>query len=70
MRDANQRHCVSLTPTRRPTNDTEKGGGERGLAHNGGKGVAAVAVAEDISYLVTILENRFQVFPSLFTFLV
>ena len=45
---------------------------ERGLVHNGGKGVAAVAVAEaeDISYLVTILENRFQVFPSLFTFVV
>ena len=31
---------------------------ERGLVHNGGKGVAAVAVTED-TYLVTILENRF-----------
>ena len=59
MRDANQRHCVSLTPTRRPTNDIRRREEERGLAHNGGKGVAAVAVAEDISYLVTILENRF-----------
>ena len=36
---------------------------ERGLAHNGGKGVAAVAVAEDISYLVTILEKSFPGFP-------